>query len=806
MKTLWVWARRRTRAEIAAASVIAIAVIVTGLVVVEAAALAHLRDPVLQAPTRIYARPLVLYLGMRPERSEVEAGLQGLGYVRAAGRDVGLGEYRLGTGTWVIGRRPFRHHDKLNPGGIAVARLDYAGRIIRLEDGDGQRYSYVALEPELIGSFLNGSGQDRVPVRLSDVPQHLVEAVLSVEDRRFYEHRGLDLRRIVAASFANLRAGKVIEGASTITQQLARNLYLSPRRTLIRKVREAAIALAIERRHSKEQILESYLNEVYLGQDGGKSIHGVGRAAQYYFGVDVTALDLAQAATLAALIRGPSLYSPFRRPEAAKARRDLVLRLMWERGVVEEDAYRAAVSRPLEVREPPRPTHSARYFVDHVAEGLRAELGWDAVSAGGLAVFTTLDTRLQRAAEEAVREELAQLEAQAAYLARDDSPLQAALVAIDPRSGEILAMVGGRDYGRSQFNRAVKARRQPGSAFKPVVTLAALSRRDWSDRDDRPFTLATVLQDERFVVETPQGPWAPVNYDERFRGSVSLREALERSFNVPFARLGVAVGPERIVATARALGVEGRLIAVPSIALGSNEVTPLELTRAYGVLAAGGYRADTRAVFGVLDREGKILARHGGNGEQVYDPAEAYLVTSALRGAVDRGTGRGLRGRGYYGQVAAKSGTTNDFRDAWFIGYTPSLVVGVWVGFDDGATLGLPGARVALPIFARFLVEAVGSYGDEGPYGGAEFVRPAGLEVVEIDPDTGLRAGYGCRGRPELFIRGTAPRESCSPWRSVRWLRRDAEDWLEGRAERLRLELIRLLERERQRRGGGQRP
>ncbi|UCC82613.1 MAG: PBP1A family penicillin-binding protein [Gemmatimonadota bacterium] len=802
MKAIWVWARGRSRFEALAASAVALVVIAAGLVALEAVTVARLEDSTVQAPTRIYARPLVLHLGMQASRSLVEDELEWLGYTRAAGRDVGIGEYRFESRVWTIGRRPFRHHERISQGGTARVRFDYRGRIARIEDGGGERLTHITLEPELIGSFQGTSSKDRVPVRLSDVPDHLVDAVLTIEDQRFFEHDGLDLRRIVAASLANLRAGQVRQGASTLTQQLAKNLFLNPRRTIIRKVREAAIAAVLERRYSKEQILEAYLNEVYLGQDGGLAIHGVGRAAQYYFGKDVSALDLGEAATLAGLIRGPGLYSPFRRLEAARMRRDFVLRRMEGVGAVDQKTYEEAVNSPLIVRVEARPARSARYFIDYVREQLRSN-GQDGLAGEGLAVFTTLDTRLQRAAERALGQGLLQLESQYPNLTRDDSPIQAALVALEPQTGDILAMVGGRDYGASQFNRAVHARRQPGSAFKPVVTLAALSRRDEGADDEEQLTLATVLHDERFVVQTRQGPWEPVNYDRRFRGPITLREALEKSLNVPFARLGMKVGPERIVETARSLGIEGRLIAVPSIALGSNEVTPLELTRAYGVLAAGGYRADTRAVFGVLDREGELIARNDRTGEQVYELAETYLVTSALRGAVERGTGRGLRSLGYRGEVAAKSGTTNDFRDGWFIGYTPSLTVGVWVGFDDGRSIGLPGARAALPIFTGFLVEAVGAYGDRGPYGGGRFSIPPGIEVVEVDPRTGLRAGLGCRGERELFLRGTAPRRSCSPYAVVRWLR-DGEEWVSEQTHRLRLELQRLLERDsRRRRGGG---
>jgi penicillin-binding protein 1B len=700
------------------------------------------------------------------------------------------GEFRLGSRTWIIGRRPFRHHENLSPGGTVAAQLGSDGRIARLQDESGRRLSYIALEPELIASFVGTSGKDRLPVNLDDIPEQLVAAVLSIEDQRFFEHHGLDVIRIGAATLANLRAGRVVQGGSTLSQQLAKNLYLSPRRSLIRKAREAAMALTLEMRHSKEEILQAYLNEVYLGQDGGLAVHGVARAAQYYLGKDVSTLDLGESALLAGLIRGPNLYSPFRRPQAAKQRRDLVLKLMLEQGAISQDEFESARQSPLRLRRDLPAQRSARYFIDFVREHLRASYGADAVQRGGLAVFTTLDMQLQRSAEQAVRDGLAQLEAQYAQFADSDAPLQAAVVVTDPRNGDVLAIVGGRDYGVSQFNRAVQAQRQPGSAFKPIVALAALSRSAQDDRDGQPLTLASVLEDERLVVETPQGPWEPVNYDRRFRGSITLRQALERSLNVPFARLGLKVGPERIAEAAELLGIASPMRPVPSLALGSSEITPLELTRAYGVLAAGGFRAEQRTVLGVLDRDGNVIHSSELAGEQVYDPAEVYLVTSALRGAVERGTGRALRALGFHGEVAAKSGTTNDWRDGWFIGYTPTLVVGVWVGFDDARSMRLTGSRAALPIFARFISAAVGSYGDRGLYGRARFSPPSGLEVKSVNQQTGLLAGPGCSGRPELFLEGTAPTESCSRfWR--RWLRADDRSgdnaWREA--------LLRLLER-----------
>ncbi len=752
------WVRRQSKRNLLVYSIGAVVGIAQVSILMEALIRARLDDEMFRAPTRIYARPLVLYSGLEIERDRIDGHLRRLGYERSRRYRVGVGEYRLDSRTWTIGVRAFRQSDRLDPGGVATIRVGYGGRVRSISDASGASLRYLSLEPELLRSTFGTSNEDRVPVPLTDLPDHLVAAVLAIEDRRFFQHGGLDLKRVVGATAANVRALRVVQGGSTITQQLAKNLFLSPRRTPLRKVREAAMAVMLERRHSKEEILEAYLNEVYLGQDGGLAIHGVGRAAEFYFQKDVSQLELSEAAVLAGIIRGPSLYSPIRNPESAERRRNVVLEVMKTREVIDEDTFAAARDSKLGIAARRERTRSGRYFVDFVSNHVSEELGSDAVA--GVTVFTTLDLELQRIAESAVDAGLARLERENPGLVRDESPLQAALVAIDPHTGEVLAMVGGRDYGASQFNRAVRARRQPGSSFKPIVALAALAQRD------EKLTLATLLPDEPLSVSTPAGVWQPANYDGRFRGSVTLRDALERSLNVPFARLGLEVGPERIVATGQALGVQSELHAVPSIALGASEVTPLEMARAYGVLAANGLRADIQTTLGVLDSRGSLVSRMEPQGERVFDPSVSYLVTSALVGAVERGTGRGLRRFGFRGSVAAKSGTTNDFRDAWFIGYTPSLAVAVWVGFDDGRSIGVSGARAALPIFARFLKEAA------GPDGQGEFDMPAGVEVVEVDPETGLRAGWGCRGRPEVFVRGTAPARSCSPsWASSRTAR-----------------------------------
>ncbi|MEJ2205129.1 MAG: PBP1A family penicillin-binding protein [Gemmatimonadota bacterium] len=751
---------------------------------------ARLRSPAEYArATEVYGRPLTLARGEHADPALVEGHLRRLGYRRVSAGDVGVGEFYMGRRGWIVGRRPFRPVPELSGGGFVVARLDARGRIRRLEDGEGRRLTRAQLEPELLGRVGERADQSRVATPLSDVPEHLVQAVLTVEDQKFFSHHGLDYRRIAAAALANLEAGHIVQGGSTLTQQLAKNLYLHPRRSFIRKLREAVMALALEARYTKGEILQAYLNEVYLGQDRGTAVHGVGSASRYYFGKDVGSLTLAESALLAGMIKAPNAYSPYRNAEAARERRDLVLRVMRTAGVIGEEEERAASEEAIRLRERSPPLRSARYFVDWVVRGLDP-------TEDVRALITTLDPRLQRAAEEAVRGGIARLERDFAWLREGEAgePLQAALVALDPGTGEVLALVGGRDYGRSQFNRATDGLRQPGSAFKPVVALSALAR-DRSRREGPHFTLASVLQDEPLHYETAAGVWEPGNYDGQYRGPVTLRDALERSLNVPFARLGIELGGERIAATARALGIARPLGPYPSLALGASEVTPLELTRAFGVLAAGGYRAPLTSIVVGADGTGRILsdpsASNTVDGTWAYDDDEVYLVTSALRGAVERGTGRGLRERGFRGDVAAKSGTTNDFRDAWFVGYTPKLAVGVWVGFDHGERLEIPGAGAALPIFARFLEEAVGADGRLGPWGSDGFRAPSGLEMVRVDPGTGLRGGWGCWGEPELFLEGTAPEDNCSGdrgWRAI-------EDLLERGGSEARRALIRLLER-----------
>jgi penicillin-binding protein 1B len=771
------WIRTRPRGQKLIAAILLLAAVGPVGVAADAVLRARLPDGTHAAATRIYARPIVLTPGARIDRDAVRAALDRLGYRPSRSRTVEPGTYRFDGSRWTIGRRAFRDIPQMIASQVATVRVN-GGRVAWIEDQRGRDLPELMLEPELLGVSERGTRFDITPVPLGDMPDHVVRAVLAVEDRRFYAHHGVDLWRVAGALVADIRARRIVQGGSTISQQLARTLFLSNDRTPGRKLRELAMALALEARYTKQELLQAYLDHIYLGQDGALAIRGVGRAARFYFGKDAERLSVAEAALLAGLIRGPSLYAPFRNPEAARERRDLVISVMLEEGAITEAEARRAKRSPLGLRRRAEPRRGARYFLDYVESELPGR-----ERDGGHTVLTTLDPGYQRAAEEAVEDGLARLERDYPRLTRHGAPVQAALVALDPGTGEILAMVGGRDYGMSQFNRAVYARRQPGSAFKPVVALAALSGRD--------VTLASEIPDEPLEVETPQGPWRPVNYDGQFRGDVTLREALERSLNVPFARLGVEIGPRRIVETARKLGIEGPLAAVPSLALGASEVTPLEMARAFGVLAAYGARTDPHGTLAVLDRAGRVVRSGEAGRTTAFDPAVSYLVTSALEGAVERGTGRGVRGWGFDGAVAAKSGTTSDFRDAWFIGYTPSLAIAVWVGFDDGRSLGLTGSRAALPIFAQFLTESVGRDPD-GAFG-----VPEGIEMVRVNRNSGIFSIFGCWGDTELFLTGTAPQDACEPgWREIVELER-AERRLRREASRSLARLQELLRSQR---------
>lgn len=668
----------------------------------------RLVERALPAPALVYGRPLVLAPGLRLSGTALSDHLRAAGYRRTAGA-VSAGVWKRQGGRFEIERRPFRDPDGLSAGGRLVVELESGTRggrdvrIVRLEDETGAAVPAAFLEPPVLGTVDGGDERPGIRVALDRFPAHVVEAVLATEDRRFRRHPGVDPIRIVGAWRKNRRAGRIVEGASTITQQFAKNVYLTPERTWSRKFREVALSVWLELRYSKGEILEAYLNQVYLGQDRGRAIHGFGDAAWFYFRKDVADLDVSDAALLAGIIRAPNAQSPFRHPQRARARRDQVLGFLRAADQMSEVEHANAVAAGLRLRRGQRSSAPAGYFLDWVRREAASTAG---SRRAGASLWTTLDLGFQRAAEAAVRGGLRALEVSHPQMRRLESPVQAALVALDPQSGDVLAYVGGRDFSISPFDRASRARRQPGSVFKPFVALAALS-----DPDGRSFTLETILEDEPLELQVEGRTWAPANYDHRHCGPVTLRRALVDSLNVPFVRLGLEAGLVHVAETARGLGIEGDLRPVPSLSLGAFEMTPLEVASAYAVLADGGRRSEPRAILATLDSRGGVERANESARRRVVDSRAANDVTRALQEAVRRGTGRSLAQLGVTAPVAGKTGTTNDFRDAWFVGYSPDLVVAVWVGFDDAARVGLTGARAALPIFARFVRDAVGGDG-----------------------------------------------------------------------------------------------
>jgi penicillin-binding protein 1B len=583
-------------------------------------------------------------------------------------------------------------------------------------------------------------------VPLSQIPRSAVDAVLVAEDRRFWSHAGVDALAVTRAMQVNLKRGEVHQGASTITQQLARTLFLDGRRTWARKARETAIALMLEVRYSKSRILETYMNSVYLGQDGDVPVYGFPAAARRFLGKDVAALETDEAAWLAGAIRAPNRILAGARREA-QGRRDDILLAMREQGLIDDKAMRKATSKPVPSR-PPTFGRSAPYFVDYVGAELARRTALP--TSGELSVQTTLDLSLQQAAEAAVRDGIFRIEKARPQLA---GRVQAAVLAIEPASGEIRALVGGRSYGESTYNRATRAVRQPGSIFKPFVYLAAFE----AERGGRGLTPASLLSDEPLSVRAAGGNWEPRNLDGQFHGSVTVRRALEQSLNIPAVRVALDLGPDRVVNVAHAMGIEHPLAPVPSLALGTSEVTLLEITSAFGTLANSGIRVAPTGLAPDTSGATPALAYLPASTRAV-SAESAFIITHLLRGVMRRGTGARSSAWGLQDVTAGKTGTTDGLRDAWFVGYTPDLVVGVWVGLDDGSTLGLTGSQAALPIWGPVMQAAV----RKSPP--TDFKPPPGVVLTKVDRVTGKPVSLWCGSDDvvqEAFREGSVPAEDC---------------------------------------------
>ena len=697
-------------------------------------------------PARIYARPLELHAGLRIARADVEEELRLLGY-REGAREGEFAWFARNGERLDIALRPFVFWDGAQPAKrISVAFED--GRIIAVREAAGAELPLARLDPLPIGGIYPAGNEDRVLVRLAEVPPHLVQALLATEDRKFFSHLGFDPRGLARAGLS-LFPGRQ-QGGSTLTQQLVKNFFLTPERTLRRKLTELVMAVLLELHYDKNEILETYLNEIYLGQDRDRAIHGVGLAAQFYFGKEVQYLTLAEAATLVAMVKGPAYYDPYRHAARALERRNLVLRETREQGAITVAQYAVARAAPLGVsRKLGMGTSPYPAFVSLVHRQLRRDYDEADLRSEGLRIFTTLDPRVQDVAERALTKRLAQFDKERRFGAPG---LEGAVVVTHPQTGEIQALVGGRDVRYRGYNRAVDAARPIGSLLKPVIYLTALA-------EPSRYTLLTPIDDGPFVWKSRGAPdWQPANYDKKFHGAVPLRMALAHSYNVAAARLGTELGIERVLANVRKLGAERELRPFASTLLGAVEMSPLEVAQMYQTIAAGGFRSPLRAIREVTTQEGRPLQRYALAVEQAFAPEPMYLLTAAMQDVVREGTAQGLKNfLAPEITAAGKTGTTDEQRDAWFAGFTGDRLAVVWVGYDDNRAARLTGSAAAVPVWGEMMAALAPEP--------LAFPKPERIELVWIDPETGLRGGASCAGAVELpFIEGSAPeqRAPCS--------------------------------------------
>ena len=693
-------------------------------------------------PAQIYARPLDLYAGAAVGADQLQAELRFLGYrqVRSAS---GPAQWSRNGSRFVVHTRPFAFWDGDEPAQSVVITAG-AGAIESIRADAGGAVDLMRLEPALVGSIYPSNDEDRVLVRRGDLPQHLVDGLLAVEDRRFFEHAGVDLRGIARAVWTNLRAGRTVQGGSTLTQQLVKNFILTSERSVWRKVNEALMALIVDARYSKDEILEAYANEIFLGQDGQRAIHGFGLGAFFYFNRPVSELDLHETALLVALVKGASYYNPRRNPERALERRNLVIDQMASLGMIGGDEAAQAKRQPLGVSARGRVnSHRVPAFVDLVRRQLRRDYREEDLTSEGLRIFTTLDPWVQRQAAVALDDRLSRIE-KARKL--KTGSLQGAVVVASVQQGEIQAVVGDRDAGYAGFNRALDAVRPIGSLVKPAIYLTALMQ-------PQRYTLTTLVHDVEVDLRLAGGQrWRPKNYDKSTNGDVPLHEALARSLNLATVNLGLDLGVGAVADTLRALGVARDIDPYPSLFLGALSLSPLEVTQVYQTLAAGGFRSPLRAIRAVLDAEQHPLQRYPLTVAEAADARAVYLLDRNLVEVTQSGTAAALQRLLPAGlQVAGKTGTTNDLRDSWFAGFSGDRVAAVWVGLDDNTPTGLTGSQGALPVWAD-LMRGI----DNQPL---QLQPPGGVEYHWIDP-AGRLAAEGCAEAVAFpFISGSQPTE-----------------------------------------------
>jgi len=717
-------------------SLVLIVIITLVLIYFDARITTTFLDRRFELPASVYARPLELYRGKSLSSEDLAFELGLLEY-RPGNRLKNPGDMLRNGRHFEFYTRGFQFSDEKEPAQRVSLSID-KGRIASLAS-DGKALDLLRLDPLQIGGIYPSHGEDRLLVRLSDAPKSLVSALLAIEDKRFYQHMGFSPTGIARALLANVRSGQLVAGGSTITQQLVKNYYLSPERTIRRKVTELMMAVLLELHYEKQEILESYINEIYLGQEGPRSIHGFALAARHYFDKPLDELGIHQQALLVGMIKGPSLYNPVRNPERALERRNVVLRVMAEEGVISAEHAQVARAMPLGLSSRNSIMNTFPAYLDLVRRQLRRDYQESDLTSKGLRIYTSFDPLLQHKAEAALVKVLDEVDA--------GGDLQGAMVVTHFDTGEVAAVVGGRKVSYAGFNRALDARRPAGSLIKPAVYLAALEQ-------PRQYTLATPLDDSPLTVKGPGGQlWQPRNFDRKNHGQVLLHRALSQSYNVATARLGMQLGLDKVVAMLRRLGLTGEIPQVPSLALGAGAFSPLDMTAMYQTIAAGGFSMPLRSIRDIVAANGTPLRRYPLEYDRKISLEAVHLLQFALRAVILEGTGKLAYGTlDKHMQVAGKTGTTNNGRDSWFAGFSGDLLAVTWLGHDDNAATGLTGSTGALRVWSQFMVKASER--------SLAYRMPDGIETHFIESSSGKLTGEGCAdARLMPFIKGSEPRQ-----------------------------------------------
>ncbi|MDE0309937.1 MAG: penicillin-binding protein 1B [Acidiferrobacterales bacterium] len=693
-------------------------------------------------PVHIYSRATEIYPGLPISADQLERRLRNLGY-RTVADPKQPGEFSKDQDTIDLVSREFQFWDGQRSSMSARISID-RDRIAAITDRKtGSSISLIRLKPVLIGSLSQLQHEDRSLQKLEEMPRLLLTTLVAVEDRNFTQHRGVDLQAILRAAWVNLTAGRIVQGGSTLTQQLIKNIYGRDERTYQRKLLEIAMAVVMEFRLEKHQILEAYCNEVFLGQDGKRAIHGFGLGSQFLFGRPLSELNAAEIAQLVGMIKAPSAYNPLRNPQRAQERRDLVLNIMSRDGLISQDTFTKHVNKPLDLATSKnRVRREFASFSDVVLRQLSGKISAEGFTEGDFSVFTTMDIEVQRAAEKSLAEELTAIERQRGI---PSGTLEGAVVVIRPDDGEVLAIAGGRTGYVGTFNRAIDAHRPIGSLIKPIVYLSAFM-------EESKWTLGSLVADERFSYRTENGQlWSPQNYDEEFLGDITILEALAKSRNIPAVRVGTEIGVDSVAGSLSRLGIEIKGPVYPSMLLGTLELSPMQVVQMYQALANYGYLTGLRAISTIADNSGNKSIQTQLRARSAIPAEQAYLALFAMQEAVSNGTGRRLLESFPAAlALAGKTGTTDDYRDSWFVGISGNMLGAVWVGRDDNRPVGLTGANGALVIWSSMMKHL-----------NLQPLEPGvseSIEFVDIDPRTGYRAGAGCSdGKRIPFLNGTAP-------------------------------------------------